>query len=83
MEFTQQQTDQIDRVENAVHELCKVLLNDEKYHWDMNVIGEIADAAASILAKKGWQVYYPAIVYDEDGNESYVADFWPRGGLKE
>lgn len=82
MEFTERQTEQLDRIDNAVHELCKVMLDKEDLNWDMSLIGDIADAAAAILALKGWKVFYPAIVYNEDGTESHIEDYWPRGGIK-
>lgn len=80
MEFTERQIEQLDRIDNAVHELCKVMLDKEDLNWDMSLIGNIADAAASILASKGWKVFYPAIVYDKDGNESNIEDYYHMEG---
>lgn len=72
VEFTQAQIDQIDNIENSVHELCKIMLNDSNLNWDMNMIGDVADVVAETLAFKGLKVYYPAIVTDENGNEKII-----------
>lgn len=60
--FTSEQEERIDEVENAVFELCKVMLDDDELEWDENMVGEVADAVVDILVDKGHKIYYPAIV---------------------
>lgn len=72
LEFSAEELEQIDAVENSVFNLCSILLNKPDLDWDMSMIGDIADAAADILVSKGYKVYYPAIVEDDNHNEIIV-----------
>lgn len=72
LEFSAEELEQIDAIENSVFNLCSILLNKPDLDWDMSMIGDIADAAADILVSKGYKVYYPAIVEDENHNEIIV-----------
>lgn len=70
-ELNEKQIEQLDRVYNATFELCKVLLDDYDLEYDMSIIGEVADAAASILSADRL-VYYPAVILDGDGIEKAI-----------
>ena len=72
-EFTDGQTEQKDNIYNCVMDLLCTLANDENITYDMELIGEIADYAAELLTERGYKVYYPSIVYPEDG-KPYVTD---------
>jgi len=70
MEFTNKQLRRIDEIHNAVYDLCKILTElDDDLVWDMEYIGEIADAACDILVEKGFKISYPAHVIEKDGTE--------------
>ena len=55
MEFTNEQLERIDEIENATFEFCKVLTEKEDLERSMDFIGEIAEAACDILVFKGVQ----------------------------
>lgn len=66
-EFTREQLDQIDNVENSAHQLVCALCKDWDAPWNIEYIGEVADAAEAILKGKGLTTSYPAVVDGEDG----------------
>ena len=68
-EFTREQLDQIDRVDNAAHQLICALCKEEDLPWNIEYIGEIADMAKTILKGKGISTFYPAITVDIDGEK--------------
>lgn len=68
-EFTREQLDQIDRVDNAAHQLICALCKEEDLPWNIEYIGEIADMAQTILKGKGISTFYPAITVDIDGEK--------------
>lgn len=70
-ELNKKQMEQLDRIDNAAFELCKILLDDYELEWNMEIIGEVVDAAVSILSADR-QVYYPGILLDVDGKEKVV-----------
>ena len=69
IELSAEQISRIDEVDNAIYDMCKILVEDDELEWDMQYIGEIADIAAEILTAYGKRVRYPAVVTDEDGTE--------------
>ena len=71
-EFTKEQLKQIDNVENAAYDLACALCKDDDLEWDMEHIGEIADAAEAILSGLGFTTYYPAMTTDDDGHTIIV-----------
>lgn len=75
-EMTQPQIMQLDDIDNATHELCKIMLNNADLNWDMSIIGDVADAVAEVLAKKGLKVYYPAMVEDPTTGETRIAEYY-------
>ena len=58
-EFSTAQLERLDEVYNAVHELCKLMTCDQTLDCRMEYVGEIAENAAEILVKSGFQVYFP------------------------
>lgn len=75
-EMTQPQINQLDDIDNAAHELCKIMLGNANLNWDMNIIGDVADAVAEVLVKKGLKVYFPAMVEDSETGLSRVVDYY-------
>lgn len=71
-EMTSYQTTRIDEIENSVFDLLKVMTCNPNMEWDMSLIGPIADTVADTLTEKGFVVYYPALVYDENDNGSIL-----------
>lgn len=70
-ELNKKQIEQLDRIDNAVFELCKILLDDYELKWDMSIIGEVTEAVVSILSADR-PVYYPGVILDKDGKEKAV-----------
>lgn len=75
-EMTQPQINQLDDIDNAAHELCKIMLGNANLNWDMNIIGDVTDAVAEVLVKKGLKVYFPAIVEDPKTGETRIVDYY-------
>lgn len=67
-EFTKCQETRIDEIDNVVFEAIKIMLCNPNMEWDIGIIGPIADIIADDLTKRGYIVYYPALVYDDDNN---------------
>lgn len=61
-DFTREQLNRMDEVENAVFECLKVILEDPDMEWDMRLIGPVADKIADILVANGYKVHYPSVV---------------------
>lgn len=79
VELSDEQSERIDEIDNAVFELCKILSENSELEWDMSFIGEIADYAASVLFDHNIPVRYPSIVTNED-NSQYIEEYF--GGYK-
>lgn len=62
-EWTEQETDRQDRVDNAIAELIKEVTPIGYFDWDMEVIGEVRDVIMEyVVNKKQWmteQQFYP------------------------
>lgn len=76
LEFSNSQTERIDEIHNAVFDLCMVLTEKDDLEWDMAYIGEIADVACEILRDCGFQIRYPAMLIDENGDEERIVDYY-------
>ena len=76
LEFSNSQTERIDEIHNAVFDLCMVLTEKDDLEWDMAYIGEIADVACEILRDCGFQIRYPAMLIDENGDEERTVDYY-------
>lgn len=74
-EFSNDQLERIDEVENASFDFIKVLTEQRDMDWDMSLIGEIADMAADFLVSRGYKVLYPAIIDDEEGT-GHTVDYY-------
>lgn len=79
LELSAEQCARNDEIDNAVFELCKVLTENPDLEWSMEFIGEIADAAAGILTRKGMRVRFPAIVTLEDDSQ-YIEEYYDCEG---
>ena len=75
-EFSNEQVQRIDAVENAVYDLCKFMTGDENLEWNAEFVYEIADCASDILVKYGHKVYFPTRTTYEDGREE-ISDYYP------
>ncbi len=74
LELDNEQEARNDEIYGTVFELCKVMAENPELEWDMGFIGEIADCAASILARHGIRVRFPAVVTNEDGSQ-YIEEY--------
>ncbi|MCD8098032.1 MAG: hypothetical protein LUE31_08365 [Lachnospiraceae bacterium] len=75
LELSNEQSDRVDEVCEAVMDLCKVMCEDPELEWDMQFIGEIADTAAHILTSCGKRVRYPSVVTEADGSQ-YIEEYY-------
>lgn len=48
-----------DAINNAAYALAESLVRDSELEWNMSYIGEIVDAAESILMSKGFKTCHP------------------------
>lgn len=71
-EFNDEQIRRVDEVYNAAMEFVRVLTNNLDLEYNMGLIGEMVDDAVASLNGKGFDVYFPSIVYDERG--TYTVD---------
>lgn len=79
LELSSEQCARIDEIDAKVYELCKLLTEDCNLPWDMELIGPIADYASEWLTKCGKRVRFPAIVWDDQGEESYIEEYVREG----
>ncbi len=75
LELDGRQADRNDEVYGAVFEMCRTLSENPDLEWDMAFIGEIADCAASVLARHGIRVRFPSVVTNPDGSQ-YIAEYY-------
>lgn len=68
-ELSDEQSARCNEIYNTAYELCKVMTEDENLEWDMHYLGEIAEAAADMMVKKGYRVRFPAVVTEKDGRQ--------------
>ena len=80
LELNDRQIARVDKVHNAVFEMCKVLTENSDLEWDMHYIGDIADYAADTLCMMGNKVHYPAVVTGEDGKQ-HIEEYHNGGGF--
>ena len=72
-EYTAQETDRQDRVDNAIAELIKEFTPIGYFDWDMEIIGEVRDVIMEyVVNQKKWMTehqFYPYRELDNDGSE--------------
>ena len=73
VELNKEQIRRINEVDNAVYQLCNILVEDQEPVWDIGYISEISDFVVNTLALAGYRVRYPAVVHDED--REYIAEY--------
>lgn len=76
MELSAAQVEQLDAIDNSVYQTILVFLNktESEFPWDMEYIGNVADAIEECLLDMGQRVYRPAIITQNDGRQS-VEDY--------
>lgn len=79
LELSSEQCARIDEIYAKVYELCQVMTENNDLPWDMELLGPIADAAATWLVRCGKRVRFPSIVWDDNGNDSYIEDYVEEG----
>lgn len=52
--------ERLDEVDNAIHNLCKVMLQNDDLNWNIEMITEIGLQVARALTDRGFDVWYPA-----------------------
>ena len=77
-ELSSAQIERIEAVHDAVYDLCVTLTEDDDLEYDMEFIGEIADAACEILSDLGYRIRYPAVCHSDSGNDC-VTDYYNEG----
>lgn len=78
MEFTDDMIDRIDKMDQAVYQMCLVFLQlsdtddlDTKFPWNVEVIGEIYDCTVEILRRNGYKVCDPCVESSESDRDRY------------
>ena len=79
LELSDAQCARNDEIYNAAYEFCKVMAEDDRLEWNMEILGELADLAAELLTRHGSRVRYPAVVTEPDGRQ-YIEEY--HGGIK-
>lgn len=79
LELSDAQSARNDEIYNAAYEFCKVMAEDDRLEWNMEILGELADLAAELLTRHGSRVRYPAVVTEPDGRQ-YIEEY--HGGIK-
>lgn len=75
LELSDEQSARNDEIYNAVYEFCKVMAEDEKLEWNMEILGQLADYAAELLTTHSSRVRYPSVVTEPDGSQ-HIEDFY-------
>ncbi len=76
-EFNSYQNTRIDEIDNAIYQALTIITCNENLKWDMELIGPIADMIVRFLCKKGYIIYYPTLVEQEDESEAIFNFFSP------
>lgn len=74
LELSDEQAVRNDEIYEGVMELCRLLSENPELEWNMSFLGEIADCAASILARHGIRVHFPSVVTNPDGSQ-YIEEY--------
>ena len=75
LELSDEQSARNDEIYNAAYEFCKVMAEDEKLEWNMEILGQLADYAAELLTTHGSRLRYPSVVTEPDGSQ-HIEDFY-------
>lgn len=73
-ELTDVQIRRLDEVYDAAMEFIRVLLCDPDREFDMSLVGNMTDDTVALLNEKGFDVYFPSIIYDERGTYTVDSD---------
>lgn len=77
LEFTNGMIERNDAMDNAVYQICLEFLgietddNQDKFPWDISILGEIREFTVHLLRKRGYPVCDPYI--EQDGEECYCS----------
>lgn len=81
--FDEDQLNRIDDVYEAVHQLCHMLMQRPPYWGDdveqrvtFEMVSELADKIAERLTVRGYDVWFPTHVEDDD--REYITDVYPN-----
>ena len=76
IDFSSEQIEQIDAIDNAVYQSILVFLDktEDEFPWDMHYIGPVADAVEKTLVDLGQRVRRPAIITERDGT-MYIEEY--------
>lgn len=71
--FTDQQIERLDTIDNTIYQALLVLLEKtpDELPWNMEIIGDIAEAISTICESKGYHMRWPAIVTDNHSQVIY------------
>lgn len=71
--FTDQQIERLDLIDNTVYQALLTLLEKtpDEFPWNMEIIGDVAEAIAKACETKGYHMRWPAIVTDKHGRKTY------------
>ena len=74
LEFTKEQLERIDEIDNTVYDTLIILLEKDPndFTWDIGFIHDATEALIKVCESRGYHVRVPAIETDEDGNFKYV-----------
>lgn len=74
-EFSSEQLEQLDCIDNAAYQLILALLGktEDEFDWDMHYIGEVVEEACSVLGGFGFEIKRPVCITEADGT-SHIED---------
>lgn len=77
LQFTCEQVERIDKVYNAVFEMCRELTASGEWEveYDMALLRTLADNITEYLIQNGYEVYFPTMTTDENG-KTVIYDYY-------
>ena len=75
LEFTSEQEQRIDEVYTMVYELCQYMTDNIIHSYSQDIVGQIADTVAVMLSLQGYQVHFPVITENDDGDK-YISEYF-------
>ena len=75
IELNSNQIARIDEIDNAIYKVLTVITCNENLKWNIELIGPISDMIVEFLSNKGYIIYYPTIVDQDDGNRT-ISNFY-------
>lgn len=75
LELSDEQVARNDEIYDAAFDFCKVMAEDERLEWNMEILGQLADYAAELLTSHGSKVRFPSVVTEPDGSQ-HIEEFY-------